>query len=342
MQAAVALEHCEFLQVIRLLELAEPHRPAVGSGPEPANEVVRFRSRVDFGFPSCQVDGLSATGFAPGQGPAYELTSRMLTLLGRFGPMPAVYSEQVMRRLGKGDHAGRDFLDLFHHRLVTLWIKICKAIQPELNLTDARESDYMRQLNAINGLGLDSLASQEGQAENALAAGVGLPVRARIGAADLARLVCFHFDVPCRVRSFVGEWVPLRDQDQARLSARGGSPLGRRGALGARAWDANGRFALELGPLETRRFRDFLPDGADHAALCRLVRFHAGPDLVFSLVLLPQKQCVAGACLSAGGGDALGWTTRLAAAEPTVPAPVTLLTDPMASPCEGRRPPLFH
>ncbi len=335
MQTAVALEHCEFLQVIRLLEQAESQRPSVGSGPEPANEVVRFRSRIDFGFPSRQVDALTATGAALGQGPAYELTSRMLTLLGRFGPMPAVYSEQVMSRLGKGDHAGRDFIDLFHHRLVTLWIKICKAIQPELNLTDVRNSDYMKQINAINGLGLDSLASQEGQAEQALAAGVGLPVRPRIGAADLARLVCFHFDVPCRVRSFVGEWVTLRDHDQACLSVLGGSPLGRRGALGRRAWDPNGRFALELGPLDPQRFRDFLPGGADHAALCRLVRFHAGPDLVFSLVLLPQKQRVAGARLNAGGGDALGWTARLSAAEPTVLAPVTLFPDRLASEDDG-------
>lgn len=341
MQAAVALEHCEFLQVIRLLEQAQPHRPAVGSGPEPGNEVVRFRSRVDFGFPSSQVDGLTATGAAFGEGAAYELTSRMLTLLGRFGPMPAVYSEQVMSRLGKGDHAGRDFLDVFHHRLVTLWIKICKAIQPELNLTDARESDYMKQLNAINGLGLDSLASQEGLAEQALAAGVGLPVRPRIGAADLARLVQFHFDVPCRVRSFVGEWVTLRDHDQACLSAHGGSPLGRRGALGRRAWDPNGRFALELGPLETRRFRDFLPDGVDYPDLCRLVRFHAGPDLVFSLVLLPQKRPVAGARLSADDGDALGWTACLAAAAPTVPASVTLFPDRLASECDGRQGSVF-
>lgn len=336
MEPAFALEHCEFLQIIRLLEQAEPHRPAVGVSPEPNNEVVRFRGRVDFGFPSRQVDGLVATHAEPGQGPAYELTSRMLMLLGRFGTLPAVYSEQVMQRLAQGDQAGRDFLDLFHHRLVTLWIKICKAIQPELNLTAAHESDYMKQLNAINGLGLACFSTQEGGVDPALNAGVGLPVRARITAADLAQLVAFHFDVPCRVRPFVGEWISLRRDDCARLSAFDGALLGRRGALGSRAWDANGRFAVVLGPLAPGRFRDFLPDGVDHARLCRLVRFHAGPDLVFSIVLSPQKQSVAGACLSAGGGDALGWTACLSTASPTVPPAVTLFPDRAASECDGR------
>ncbi|CAM2011510.1 type VI secretion system baseplate subunit TssG [Acanthopleuribacter pedis] len=334
---AVALEQCAFLQLIRLLENAERDRPAVGDTPEPNREVVRFRGRVDFGFPGAQVDQLEATGAAVGEGPAYVLTSRVLTLLGRFGPMPSVYSERIMRRLSEGDEAGREFLDVFHHRLVTLWIKICKAIQPELNAVPAAESDYLRQLFAFAGLGLDSFKDPFGPVDTALLGGVGLPTRVRIPAEDLARLVRFHFGVTCRVKPFVGGPLTVSREDRAVLSARHGARLGCSGALGKRAWDCNSRFAVCLENLSLARLADFCPGGADYAALVRLLRFHSGADLDFRLELQIAPLQPRGALLTASegtGGAALGWNTLLAASAPLTPAVVTLYPDRIA-PTDG-------
>lgn len=318
------LDHIEFLQLVRLLERAEPERPPVGFAPEPNQEVVRFRSRVDFGFPGAAVAQLDGTEAESGEDAAYVLTSRLLNLFGRFGAMPTVYSERIAQRLSEGDAAGREFLDLFHHRLVTLWVKICKTVQPELQSVPAVETDTMAPLFALSGLGLASLNGSGKDANAPLLGGVGLPSRARIPAADLENLVRFHFDVPCRIKPFVGGWLLLNAEDQARLSAVRGTRLGCSGALGRRAWDNNSTFSVCLGPLAPDRFADFLPGGSDYAALVRLVRFHAGPDLSFSFSLQGETRQPKGALLSGEGGAALGWTALLAAQQAETPEPVTL------------------
>ena len=118
----------EFFQAVRLLEWiawerapegAAPRAP-VGHDEHPQNECARFRVPPTRGFAASEIASLAQT--APDAPPEMEVN--FLGLVGPSGVMPQHYNELVIQRLRRyKDSALRDFLDLFHHRTISLFYR---------------------------------------------------------------------------------------------------------------------------------------------------------------------------------------------------------------------------
>ncbi len=137
----------EFFQAIRLLENLLRSRREVGRFSAPGEEIVRFRQSPSFSFPPADILGLDSTDDGPAQ-----MTVSFMGLLGVQGVLPRPYTELVLARAGSRDTVLREFLDLFHHRLISLFYLAWRRYRLLERLGD-QPNGTQTALSALIGLG---------------------------------------------------------------------------------------------------------------------------------------------------------------------------------------------
>jgi type VI secretion system protein ImpH len=330
----------DFFQAVRLLEKLLPGRRPIGREGPPRSEVVRFRALASLTFPASAIHDLARPD--DGERPP-AMTVTFMGLTGPKGALPHHYTELLMRlhRDGKGDekHSLRDWLDLFNHRLVSLfyraWEKYRFYVPYERGEPARPEPDaFTRSLFSLVGLGLPSLRNRlqvrtrDEAAEGRVLARVedlavvyygGLFARRQRTAVGLQAVVQDYFGLHAQVRQFQGQWLPLEAANQSRLGDEGhNTALGVNTVVGERVWDVQSKFRVRLGPLCYAQFLNFLPDHSPARArkafflLCHLVRLYAGPTFDFEVQLVLRGDEVPSCRLAAEGegvGPRLGWNT---------------------------------
>lgn len=304
----------DFFQAVRLLEALAPEREAPGYASHPKDECVRFRSRVDAAFPASAVHSVDPV---PGGSP--EMTTAFFGLGGRQGVLPAPYTELLIDQQFEGDRALADFLDLFNHRLLSLfyraWEKHHFTVGYERSARQRSEEDaFTQHLFDLIGLGVPRLRGRMLVEDRWLLAYAGLIAQQPHCAAALAAILEDYFEVPVRVEQFVGEWLPLDPSDLSYLRGEGPyNQLGCGAIAGDAVWSVQTRIRVRLGPLRAGQFVSFLPDGDAHAVLEDLVRFFAGASTGFDLQLELQAAETPACQLTEPDSFAprLGWTAWL-------------------------------
>jgi type VI secretion system protein ImpH len=328
----------DFFQAVRVLERLDPGRRPVGRAGPPHAEVVRFRARLSLSFPPSAVYEVEPPTSAL---PAPAMTVAFMGLTGPSGVLPRHYTELLLRveREAKGaeKHALRAWLDLFNHRLISLfyraWEKYRFYVAYERGEHAGREPDaFTRCLFSLVGLGTPALrdrlrvvvpAGADGRPRERVLARVddlallhysGFFAHRPRCAVSLEALLRDYFGLDVRVRQFQGQWLRLGAANQSRL----GGPAARLGVdavAGDRVWDVQGKVRLRLGPLRYARFDEFLPDRAPVPArkalflLTHLVRLYVGPELDFDVQLVLKAEDVPACRLGGGAAAHLGWNT---------------------------------
>jgi type VI secretion system protein ImpH len=318
----------DFFQAVRLLEHLERARaeddPArrrhrVGEDRAPAQEIVRFRALPALSFPAGAVSQLRQDGEA-GRPP--EMVVSFMGLTGPSGVLPQHYTTLLMQRLRSKDASLRDFLDLFNHRVLSLFYRAWEKYRFPMAHERARregpraEPDLFTQaLYCLVGLGTAGLRGRLAAGDAPLLFYGGLFAHFPRPAVGLEGLLAEHFGLPVAVEQFQGQWLALGEDDSTQL-ASSGWPLGRNTQLGAdtvagdRIWDVTSKVRLRLGPMTYEQFQRLLPTGADWPALVGLARTYLGPDLDFDLQLVlgpleaPWWQLAGD---DDQGGSRLGW-----------------------------------
>lgn len=312
-----------FFQAVRLLERLRPERSRVGGFGDPADEVVRFSVPATTAFPPSEIAALEM----PDAGPA-RMTVSFMGLTGPSGVLPYHYTSLAAERKRARDDAYGAFLDLFHHRMLSLfyraWAKHRFAVGVETG--DDRLREHVLDLV---GAGLDATREHMPLASDALVRYSGLFVLQTRSALALEQLLEDYFGVPAEIDQFVGGWYPLAERDQCALGEETdiSTQLGAGAVIGDEVWDQQTRARIRLGPLSRARLDEFLPGGRAHGALRDLTRFFSHDQFEFELQLVLAHDEVPALVL---GGDAeapqpLGWSTWLRTRPFSAPADDILL-----------------
>jgi type VI secretion system protein ImpH len=318
-------ERFDFLQAVRLLErdaeraAADPRMAPVGrvgSDHEPAAEAVVLRAALELAFPTAEVAGLDDSGAKP------ELSVTLMGLHGPSGVLPGQYSQYVLEAQRDKNGALRDFFDLLNHRALSLFVRASDKYRLPLAYEqrgDRKVDPITAALLALVGLRPAALRDRQALSDETLAYHAGPFSHRRPTASTLAAMLSQYFDRPVRIRQFRGRWSELARDEQTRLGPvrRAGlgqfQQLGVDAVAGARVYDVQGSFRVELGPLDYAAFRGFMPDGALMAELVAFTRTYVGPTLGFDVRLTLKAQEIPPLELTSDPASAgrLGWNTWL-------------------------------
>lgn len=304
----------DFFQAVRLLARLRPDSEPVGHNGLPRRECVRFRALPSLAFPPSSIARLESSGDEE------RPPTMAVAFLGLYGPsatLPTVYTELILDRLAKGDRTLAEFLDLFNHRMVSLfyraWEKYRPAIARERGESEDRFADH---LFALMGLGIAPLRDRLNVPDAALLPAAGLFAQRRRPAVVLEATLSDYFGRTISVETFVGRWLHLDPDDVSTLTPPrldGNNQLGSSLVIGARVWDQQSKFRLRIGPLTLPEFRAFLPGCGSFRELCSLTRMHADAEFDFDVRLVLRAEDVPPCRLEStpGLGPQLGRTAWL-------------------------------
>lgn len=333
----------DFFQAVLLLERLNPESRPVGRQGSPALEAVRFRAYQSLGFPASSIQEIV---LPTGERAQATMEVNFLGLTGPSGVLPRHYTETLLQ--AEREHSGsnrrvlRDWLDLFNHRLVSLffraWEKYRFYIPYARGEADRIEPDACTaSLLSLAGLGLASLRNRlrvstwDGVAGSqrervvgevpdlAMVRYAGLLAQRPRSAVNLQALLADYFGLPTTIQQFVGQWLILDEGNQSRVqSGAGNNRLGVDTVLGDRVWDVQSKLRVRLGPLTYRQFADLLPDldrSQPHPRfflVSQLARLFLGPELDFEVQLVLRADEVPGSRLShEATAPRLGWNAWL-------------------------------
>ncbi|HEX9107647.1 MAG TPA: type VI secretion system baseplate subunit TssG [Longimicrobiales bacterium] len=298
----------EFFEAVRRLERLRPDCTPLGRGADLAAEAVQFSAHPRISFPPAEIHSLDLDG----PGPA-RMSVNFMGLTGASGVLPYHYTLLVAERAAARDTALRDFLDIFHHRLLSLfyraWEKHRFAVAYE------RGEDRLRgHVLDLVGTGLEQQQQALQLPVDTLVYYAGLLVGESRSAAALQRLLRDFFGAPVEIEQFVGGWYPLARGSQCELGDEQGAAtqLGLGAVVGDEIWYEQSRVRLRIGPLPRDRYEQFLPGGEAHDLLRQLLRYFGDDQLDFELQLVLAREDVPG--LALGGEEPpqpLGWCTWL-------------------------------
>jgi type VI secretion system protein ImpH len=341
----------DFFQAVRIFERLTPDRTAVGREGPPGSEIIRFRSHVSLSFPASSIYEVQPPA-VPDDPPG--LTVTFLGLAGSSGVLPRHYTELILRLerdvRGPERYVLRDWLDLFNHRLISLfyrsWEKYRFWLAHERGEHKRDEPDtFTNALWSLVGLGMPPLRKRlrvrcwrqvaERRESRVLGSISDLAllyygghfarrIRTALG---LESVLSDYFGLPVHIVQFSGQWLQLDRESQTCLGLPHGGRLGVDAVAGERVWDVESKLRIRLGPMTYKQFVEFLPDRErvpgrkSFYLLVQLARQYVGPERDFDVQLLLKggeaPECV---LTSADGeGTRLGWNSWLGSREFAAP-----------------------
>ncbi len=201
-----------FFQAIRLLERLYPERGRVGYFGDPADEVARFAVPHFISFPASEIHELEL-----GDGEPARMTVNFLGLTGPLGVLPFAYTLLVAERLAARDRALKDFLDIFHHRIISLFYRAWEKSRFVAAYGKGERDRITEHLFDLIGLGLAGQQGRMAVPDEGLVFYAGLLAPQQRSAVGLQQLLEDYFDVNVEIEQFVGSWYPLSADTQCRV-----------------------------------------------------------------------------------------------------------------------------
>jgi type VI secretion system protein ImpH len=313
----------DFFQAVRLLERLFPERTSVGKFTHPEKEVARFGVHPSLAFPASQIQSMDWPGDvlsgddAHGEDAARQkpvhMTVNFMGLTGPQGVLPNPYTTLLIERLRFNDTAPRDFLDIFNHRIISLFYRAWRKYRFDVACEHGERDLFSRHLLSLLGLGTDGLRDRQAVSDDTLIYYAGLLAQRPRSAQALQQILSDYFDVPVQIEQFAGGWYRLDRETQCNLS-EGKSESGELGfgaVVGDEVWNQQSKVRIVLGPLTLERYADFLPDGQSYEPLGAWVRFFSNDEWDFEVQLILEREQVPACTLGAEGtsGPQLGWVS---------------------------------
>jgi type VI secretion system protein ImpH len=321
-------------QAIRILETwlarrgkgrVHPRTGAVGADDPPDHEPVFFRAHPSLGFPASAIEAakpVTEDSAARGDRPL-EMTVNHIGLTGPLGVLPRHYTSLLTRRIRLRDSSLRDFLDLFNHRIASLFHRAWEKYRIPFTYERARRDGLpedadipSRGLYCLAGLGTRGLRGRLEVEDAAFLYYAGHFSHYPRSASALAGILEDYFGMPVTVHQLQGQWLALGPSEQTRMPSeahpRGlNISLGVNSIVGERVWDIQSKFRVRVGPLSYDQFRSLMPNGDALVPFCEMTRTYVGPALDFDVQPVLRPEEVPWCKLEDGAvvGAFLGWNT---------------------------------
>ena len=247
-----------FYQAVRWLERLHPEAQPLGREGSPEKERVRLRPSTSLAFPPTDLEEIKPQP----QSDKVQITTTFFGLYGSDTPLPYAYSEHIAQI--SLEHYGRRvraFLDIFHHRLLSLLYRAWDKYRPDSTSPGELDPLFSRALAFVGfsrelGLGGDELPRLNE---------VRLKVMRHRSADGLSFLLRKRLGHPVQVEQLVHRTVPIPGDQRTRLG-QANCELGISLVAGRRIRDCN-KIRLKVEAEDFPMFSRLLPGKPDYEAL---------------------------------------------------------------------------
>lgn len=281
---------------LRWIECRSGMTPRLGETPRIGDDPVRIVPDLTVRFAPSEV--AAAVASAP-----LRLHIENFGLFGCNGPLPAHLTEYAAAREREDeDRVFRDFVNLFEHRMATLFYRAWASAEPVV--------DYERfhsYLAALLGIVEEPLRNRDVVDDAAKCHRAGRFALATKPLEGLEDVLSDYFGCDVRLMPFDPRWLDIPQDQLFRLGSSWGNRLGFESTPGHRSWQCQFSFRIVVRDLTFARFVGFLPGSDSLSALRDLVLLYVGRELHWNveLRLLPGEAPP----LKLAGGMRLGWST---------------------------------
>jgi len=301
-----------FFKAVALIEQFASGKECLGRALEPEKEAVRFSVTPGFSFPASDISGLKKD---PKKDRA-DMDVAFMGLVGPSGLLPDWYNQLALDRVRKKDHTFVDFLDIFHHRLISLFYLAWKKQRFPENYQPGAGDRLSRYLLSLAGLGTSGMVGLLGLPRESLTFYSGLLSLPVASAAGIEAAIEYFSGAQVRVEQFVERDVPLEKEDCTRLGSAN-AILGQDTVCGTYIKECQTKFSVNLGPMGYLEYQRFIPLGDLILPVFSLIRYMVGIEFEFEIRIFLKKEEVPGCVLgeTGPGQTFLGWTTWTASPE---------------------------
>lgn len=299
-----------FFAALRRIEALNPNKARIGTSVKPGDDPVRFGQEPSMSFaPSTLASFSMADSLARAGAPRMDVL--FFGVFGPNGPLPLHLTEYARERIrNEGDRTFADFIDLFHHRLLSFFYRAWSEASPSSQLDRPEVDHFAPRLGALQSIGVRESRSRDAAPDFAKLHYTGRLSNQSRNAEGLLELLRHFFTVPIAIEQYIGTWFHIPEGDRFRL---GDSPetgsLGLTTSVGERVWECQSKFRLRVGPVSLAEYQRMLPGGASLVRLVAWVRNYLGDELDWDVQLILHRDEVKTASLGSFGQ--LGWSTWL-------------------------------
>lgn len=281
-----------FFAAMRKLEGLFREAPRFGEAVEPALEPVRLGQD-----PSLAFRGSALTEVRDGDAttPA-RVRMSYFGAFGPHGPFPTHLTQYIDdQRRHRGDSTWIGFLDIFHHRMISLFYRAWANAQPTVQRDRPETDRFAHYLGALIGQSTSPRPRPPTDLDELALCAASHFVGPTRHAEGLRKTLQLCFGVPVAIEEFVGQWldippgycwvIPSSEPDAESVIG----VLGESTRVGTQIYDRQSKFRVVVGPVGLDEYRRFLPGGDLLPLLIGLARRYAGDELRWDMQLILRE-----------------------------------------------------
>jgi type VI secretion system protein ImpH len=270
-----------FEPLLRYIDANAPLTKRLGYSVSPKQDAVRLGQTPLLHFHSSAFTGVSYDKVNGN----YKLKNSYWGLLGINGPLPSHITEYAIERQYRiKDNTLTEFLDIFHHRFLSLFYRAWADAQPTVS-HDRADSDIFSQRISVFSGSVAAVKRDFDAEHNRYQNLAGLYSQKNRGATSLAQILTQYLEHPVEINEFSGDWYSLQESEKTALGSANAT-LGIDSILGARTFQRSFNFSIVIGPLSYQDYIDLLGNKQRFSTLKELTIKTVGAEYRFSIKLV--------------------------------------------------------
>ena len=295
-----------FYEAMRLIECYHKDKARLGETLRSADDVIRLGQKPSSAF--------APSTLATAEMDAKNILQLKVFFFGMFGPngaLPLHLTEYARDRVRNArDESLIHFMDIFHHRLLSLFYRAWANKEPTVHYDRPDQDRFHMYMGSLLGIGTPEMQDRDLMPDNSKMHYAGHMSTQTRHAEGLASVLQSYFKVPVSIKEFIGEWLEIPEQSRCYLGmSLDGGKLGEDAVLGGKSWQRQYKFRIVIGPMDLEEYEGLLPGKDKLKQVASILKNYLGLEMAWDVNLILKKEEIPKTALGEYGQ--LGWTSWL-------------------------------